>query len=111
MYYPIVNHGGIPNMIGNHGGIITKNLVKDTRVGKARVGMLPHLIADTVDNLARGKVQHPEVEGETSIIKKAQAGKLVKDTKQKVERYEELTAAEKEVRALHKKVGMRIRSH
>ena len=83
MYYPIVNHGGIPNMVGNHGGIVTKNLVKDTRVGKKRVGMLPHLIADTVDSLARGRMEHPEVEGETSIIKKAQAGKLIKNTKVK----------------------------
>ena len=86
MYYPIVNHGGIPNMVGNHGGIITKNLVRDTCVGKARVGMLPHLIADTVDSLARGRMEHPEVEGETSIIKKAQAGKLIKNTKVKAQR-------------------------
>ena len=110
MYYPIVNHGGIPNMVGNHGGIITKNLVRDTCVGKARVAMLPHLIANTVDDLARGYVPQ-KTEGETSLIKKGMAGKLVKDTKQKVERYEELTPQEKEVRALHKKVGMRMRSH
>jgi hypothetical protein len=111
-YYPIVSHGGIPNMIGKDGSITTKHLLKDTQVGKRKVAILPHLIANTVDNLARGMVyKSQEIEGEPSLIKKGTAGKLVTDTKRKIERYEELTASEKETRALHKKVGMRMRSH
>jgi hypothetical protein len=111
-YYPIVSHGGIPNITNAHGGITAAKIVSDTRVGKRALAHMPHLIANTVDNIARGIEYKPlETEGETSLIKGGKARKLVKDTKTKVERYEELTAEEKEVRALHKKVGMRMRSH
>ena len=55
-YYPIVSHGGIPIMTNANGGITTKHLLQDTRVGKKVAPVLPHLIANTVDALARGTI-------------------------------------------------------
>jgi hypothetical protein len=112
MYFPIKNHGGIPNMLAHDGGITIKRLVKDTCVGKKKVEALPHLIANTVDDLARGRVEAVkplETHGETSLIKPGGARKLIKNTKVKISQYEELTAEEKETRRLHKGVGMRMR--
>lgn len=107
-YYPITNHGGIPNVMNAHGGITAKRLVRDTRVGKRAVQHMPHLIANTVDNLARGIVYKPlETEGDPSIVKGGKARKLVKSTKTAIAQFEELTEEEKATRALHKKVGMR----
>ena len=84
MYFPIKNHGGIPNMVGIDGGISVKHLVKDTRVGKKKTEALPHLIANTVDELARGRgpmIRPIEVAGDVSIIKPGKARGLIKNTK------------------------------
>jgi hypothetical protein len=86
MYFPIKNHGGIPNMLSADGGISAKKLVKDTRVGKKKVEALPHLIANTVDNVARGMSYPIETSGEPSLIKPSQARKMVKDTKVRIPR-------------------------
>jgi hypothetical protein len=80
-YYPIVSHGGIPIMTAANGGITTKHLLEDTRVGKKVAPVLPHLIANTVDALARGTIRPEEVAGETSVLGSGTVRKLVKDTK------------------------------
>lgn len=112
MYFPIKNHGGIPIMTAHDGGITAKCLVTDTQVGKKKVEALPHLIANTVDNLARGNFENIKtvpMSGETSLIKRGSAGKLIKNTKVKISSNEELTTEEKEARRLHKGVGARMR--
>ena len=86
MYFPIKNHGGIPNMVSADGGISIKKLVKDTCVGKKKVEALPHLIANTVDNVARGMSYSLETSGEPSLVKPSQSRKLIKNTKVKVPR-------------------------
>jgi hypothetical protein len=108
-YFPIKNHGGIPNMLSADGSITTKKLVTDTRVGKKHIEALPHLIANTVDNLAKGIPYAVETNGEPSLIKPGKARRLVTDTKKKISMYEELTAEEMATRNLHKRVGMRFR--
>lgn len=112
MYFPIKNHGGIPIMTAHDGGITAKCLVMDTQVGKKKVEALPHLIGNTVDNLARGKFESIKtipISGETSLTKRGIAGKLIKNTKVKITASEELTPEEKEARRLHKGVGARMR--
>lgn len=98
-------------MTAHDGGITAKHLVKDTQVGKKKVLALPHLIANTVDDLARGRVEAHKIDigGETALMKPGKAGKLVKETKTKTGMYEELTPEEKEARRLHKGVAARIR--
>lgn len=105
MYFPITNHGGIPIMLGHDGCITTKHLVKDTMVGKKKVMALPHLIANTVDDLARGRVEEQkpiDIVGETSLMKPGKAGKLVRETKTKINMYQELTPEEMEQRRMGK---------
>lgn len=99
-------------MTAHDGGITTKRLVKDTCVGKKKVAILPHLIANTVDDLARGRaesVKPMETIGEPSLIKPGKARGLVTKTKEKISRYEELTPEQQEIRKLHKGVGSRMR--
>lgn len=112
MYFPIKSHGGIPIMTAHDGGITAKCLVKDTQVGKKKIAPLPHLVANTVDDLARGRVEKEnpiETVGDTSLLKRGSAGKLVKNTKVKISQYEELSPEEKEARRLHKSSAMRMR--
>jgi hypothetical protein len=112
MYFPIKNHGGIPIMTAHDGGITAKCLVMDTQVGKKKVQPLPHLIGNTVDDLARGKfekIKTVPISGDPSLTKRGIAGKLVGSTKVKIGAYEELTPEEKETRRLHKSVGTRMR--
>lgn len=110
MYFPIKNHGGIPNMLDVHGGISIKHLVKDTCVGKKKAELLPHLIANTVDDLARGRAERnrvPETKGDVALTVPGKARGLVTKTKTKLSVYEELAPEEKESRAKHKNVRMR----
>lgn len=97
-------------MTAHDGGITAKRVITDTQVGKKKVQALPHLIANTVDDLARGiteKMKTVDISGETSLLKLGKARGLVKDTKVKISGYEELTAQEKEMRAKHKNVKSR----
>ena len=112
MYFPIKNHGGIPIMTAHDGSITVKHLITDTCVGKKKVEALPHLIANTVDDLARGRmevIKTVPISGETSLVKPGKARGLVRDTKMKIGAYEELTPEEKEARRLHKGVSARLR--
>jgi hypothetical protein len=105
-YYPIVAHGGIPNVVNAHGGITAKRLVRDTRVGKRAVQHMPHLIANTVDNLARGIVYKPlETQGDPSLIAGGKARKLVKSTKVAMTKPTPMTEEEKTERMLNKMVN------
>lgn len=97
-------------MTAYDGGITTKHLITDTRVGKKKIAPLPHLIADTVDDLARGRIEAIETKGEPSVLKPGQSKKLIRNTKIKAAQYEELTHEEKQARQLHKGVGHRMRS-
>lgn len=97
-------------MLDVHGGISIKHLVKDTRVGKKKTDVLPHLIANTVDDLARGRAERlraPETKGEVAVVAPGKPRSLITKTKTKLTTYEELTAEEKESRAKHKNVRAR----
>jgi hypothetical protein len=97
-------------MLAHDGCITTKNLVKDTHVGKKTVKPLPHLIANTVDNVAKGIAYAIQTNGEPSLIKPGKGRKLIATTKSKITAFEEIPPEEKESRRLHKGVSMRMRN-